>query len=363
MIAVSDLARAILGGSFTYYIQVQSWSRDGSQLLAADVPVSAGGEETDRSLTVPERVTLTVPKMANGINWTPTEDDSPLAAYNALKVNLGVGVGTDGIEWFPRGEFLIAEAEEDEETIEVTCVGLLTLIDEAKFVSPFQPTGTIVSTLRALVEPAVVVNVDAAPADRAVPAGAVNWDSDRLGAVGELLDAWPAVAMMNEQGFLEVTPDVVWTNADAVRSFTNARGGTVISAVGSSTRDGGFNVVVATGTAADGTEIRALAYRTSGPWAYGSGTANPLPVAFGYASPLMTTIPQCQAAANTVLNRKSRQSGQRTFTVTAVPDPTLQAGDPVLITNDYVTDLLCTVESMNLPYFPGQMTLKVVSVS
>lgn len=368
MITVSDTVRAVLDGSFTYRCQVQAWL--GDDLLADDVPVSAGGEDSDRSLTVPETVTFTVPTRAGGVDWTPTDDDSPLAANGqTLKVSLGVGKGPDGIEFFQRGEFLIqSTTDSGGGTLTVTCSGLLALIDEAKFVSPFQPTGTIVSTARDLLEPALTVNVDAAPADRNVPVSAVNWDSDRLGAFGELLDAWPAEAMTNELGYIEIVPATAPTLTDVVRTFTNGADGgeypTVITATATSTRDGGFNVVVATGTADDGGEVRGVAYVTSGPWAYASGPANPLPVPFGYSSPLLTTQAQCLAAARTVLARKMREAVLRRFTISAVPDPTLQLGDPVLISNDYVTDLLCTVESITLPYFAtGPMTVQVVTVS
>jgi hypothetical protein len=360
MIDVSDTVRSVLDGSYEYHIQVQSWL--GDQLLADDVPVSAGSEDSDRSLTVPERATFTVPKIVRGVDWTPAGDDSPLAANGpTLKVSLGVGKGPDGVEWFQRCELLISQTTEngDGTTLDVTAVGLLGLVDEAKFVAPFQPDGTIGSTVRALLEPAVTVDLGMAPTDRSVPTSAVNWDSDRLGALGDLLDAWPAVPRMNEGGYLEILPDTVPTAGDAVREFSSGTGGTVITAVGSSSRDGGFNVVVATGTSSDGSELRGLAYVSSGPWSYVGGAANPLPVPYSYSSPLLTTQAQCDDAAQTVLRRKMREAVLRRWTVTAVPDPTIQLGDPVL-----VDGVLCTVETISLPYFAtGPMTLGVVSVS
>lgn len=361
MIAVSDLARAIINsGNYVYHVRVSSWL--GDQLLADEVPIATGSEDCDRGLAVPERATFEVPKRVAGFDWTPTDDRSPLAAQGqTLKVSLGVGQGADGVEWFQRGEFLIQSAEEQDDSMLVTCVGLLALVDEAKFVSPFQPSGTIASTLRALIEPAVTADLDMAPPDRAVPTSAVNWDSDRLGAVHELLDAWPAEARMNELGYLEVVPDVVPTAA--LRSFTNGSGGTLVRASGSSARDGGFNLVVATGYAADGGEVRGLAYVRNGPWRYEGGPANPLPVPFGYASPLLTTNAQSEAAAATVLRRKMRAAVLRSFVVDAVPDPTIQLGDPVAITTEHVTGLLCTVEAFGLPYTPGSMRLKVVSTT
>jgi hypothetical protein len=338
-------------------VRASSWL--GDQLLADDVPIAAGQEDTDRGLSVPDRVTLTVPRVVDGYDWTPTTDEHPLAANGqTLKLSLGVGEG-DAVAWFQRGEFLIMSSAEDGDQVSVTCGGLLTLIDEAKFAAPFQPTGTIGGTLRKLLEPAVTVDLTDSPADRAVPVSAVNWDSDRLGAVLELLDAWPADIRMNHQGYAEVVPDVAPTTA--VRAFTNDPAtGTIVTAAGSSTRDGGFNIVVATGYAADGAEVRGIATVDSGPWAYGSGPANPLPVPFTYASPLLTTNGAAHNAAATILRRKMRQAVLRRFEITTTPDPTLEVGDAVAITTGDVDELLCTVESLVLPYAPAAMSIKVV---
>lgn len=360
MIGLSDAARAVVNsGQFVYYVRASAWL--GGAMLAGDVPVIGAAEEGDRSLSVPERVRLTVPLRAGGVGWSPDSDDHPLAANGqTLKISLGVGIGLDGVEWFQRGEFLIMSSVAGDEAVEVVCVGLLALIDEAKFVSPFQPSGTITNTVRKLLEPALTVNLDAAPADRSVPVASVNWDSDRIGALYELLDAWPADLRMHPQGYATIVPAT--TPTVAVRALTDQAGGTVVSASGSSTRDGGFNMVLATGYAADGGEVRGLAYVTEGPWAYG-GDASPLPVPFGYSSPLLTTVAQCQAAARTVLARKMREAVLREFTVTCPPDPTLQLGDAVSLTGAGVSGLLCTIESLDLPYTPEPMTLRVVSTS
>jgi len=360
MITVPDTARQVIdSGSFTYQVRASSWL--GDQLLADYVPVAGGQEDTDRSLAVPDRVTLTVPRVADGFDWTPTYDEHPLAANGqTLKISLGVGEG-DAVAWFQRGEFLIISSAEDGDQVSVTCGGLLTLIDEAKFAAPFQPTGTIGGTVRQLLEPAVTVDLTASPVDRAVPVSAVNWDSDRLGAVLELLDAWPADIRMNHQGYAEVVPDT--TPTAAVRAFTDDPAtGTIVTAAGSSSREGGFNIVVVTGYAADGAEVRGIATVDSGPWAYGRGPANPLPVPYTYASPLLTSNEACRNAAATILRRKMRQAVLRRFEIVCPPDPTLQVGDPVAVTTGDVDGLLCTVESLVLPYAPAAMSIKVVQV-
>ena len=364
MITVSDAARAVIdAGTMTYQVTATAWLSD--ILLADDIPVAEATEESDRSLNVPERVTLTIPRRDDaGNDWTPTSADSPLAANGqTLKITLGVGVGRGVAEWFQRGEFLISSSKvsDDGLSIAVTCVGLLYLVQEAGFVAPFQPSGTIAGTFRALISPALEADLNDAPTDRAVPAG-ITWD-DRIGALYSLLDAWPGVLRMNEGGWVEVHPDT--TPTVAVRSFTDGAGGTVVAVSGGSTRDGAFNVVVATGQAADGTEVRGLAWVDVGAWSYLDGVANPLPVPFGYASPLITTQTQAAAAAATVLRRKMRQAVLRRFTITAAPDPTLQTGDPVAVStaDGQLAGVLCTVEHLTLPYTPGPMTVDVVTVS
>jgi len=344
VIPLSGAAASVLTRSYTYHRRVESWL--GGQLLADNIPVDSGREETDRSLRVPERVTLTVPRRDRGMSWAPTSDDHPLAARGQrLRVQLGVGVGGGEVEWLQRGWFVIQESDAEGDDVSVTATGLMSLIDEARLVSPYQPTGTLLSTLRGLVEPALTVVVDASLTDRAVPAG-VNYDEDRLDAVMELLDAWGAEAWVTEDGYLyatAATPSTV-----PVLALTNQVGGTVIEATGSSSREGAWNVVVARGTGPDGNQVQGVAYDTTGPAAIG-GPFNPLPVPFFYSSPLVTTVAQATKAAQTVLARKKRSTSIE-FTVDMVPHPGVQAGDTVTVTTDEHAGLLCTVEALTLPY-------------
>ncbi len=348
MITLSAGALDVLTRSHKRYVAVESWR--GGQLLAADIPVTDVSEETDRTLRVPERVTLTVPRLDRGVSWSPIADDHPLAANGqTLRVKLGVGLGNAEVEWFQRGVFLIEDSAADGDTVNVTAVGLLALIDEARLVSPYQPTGTLAQTLRGLIEPALTVVVDATLVDRSVPAG-INYDEDRLAAVEELLDAWPADAHVDSAGYLRVVPPAQSTTP--VLDLTDGAGGTVITASGSSTREGAANVVVARGTAVDGGQVQGVAYDIGdGPKAHG-GPFNPLPVPFFFASPLLTTVDQCSAAALTVLNRLRRNAG-REFRVSMVPNPAVQAGDVVSVTTADYTGLACSVEALTLPYHAG----------
>lgn len=358
MIEVSDKCRSILNGrSFKYLVRAQSWLE--GRLLSDEVPISAASETSTRANNVPEYVTFTVPGKMRGFDWSPTTDDHPLSSNGQeLRVQLGIDLGPDGVEWIQRGVFRIQEAEDDGNgAVDVTATGLLAIVQESRFPTPYKPTGTMASTIRGLVEPGLSVAFTGL-VDRSVPAG-INYDQDRLTALNEVLDAWAAESVVTPDGYLLVFANS--TPTEPVLSLTHEVGGTIIKAVGSSTREDGYNVVIASGSKADGTEVVGRANVLTGPQRYG-GPWSPLPVTFEYSSPLLTTVAQCTAAATSIRNRKQRSVG-RQFVITCVPDPTIELGDPVAVTTEHVTDLLCTVEAMTLPYVPGEMVLTVREVS
>ncbi|MEQ4301597.1 DUF5047 domain-containing protein [Plantactinospora sp. B6F1] len=357
MIPLSDAAVSVLTRSYRIHLAVESWL--GDDLLADAVPVDTAGEETDRSLSVPERLSLTVPRLYRGESWSPTSITHPLAAQGQrLRVQLGIELAGGSVEWFQRGWFLVQETTTDGDSVTVEAVGLLALIEEARLVSPFQPSGTLAETLRALVEPALTVEIDDDLTDRSVPSN-INWDDDRLGAVLELLDAWPADGYVHPDGYYAIGPATPSTSP--VLELTDGAGGTVIEASGSSTREGAASVVVARGTAADGGQVQGLAYDYTSAHRI-TGAFNPLPVPFYYESPLLTNVDQCVAAAETILARRARETALE-FTVTMVPHPALQVGDVVALTAAGYTDLACTVEALSLPYTAdGEQTLTVRSL-
>ncbi|MFD7609725.1 DUF5047 domain-containing protein [Streptomyces sp. NPDC059828] len=354
MLDMSTAALAVVQRSHTMRVRVESW-RDG-ELLSDDVPVSDGSEERDRSLAVPERITLSVPRRDRGTDWSPIDPDHPLAAYGQqVRVSYGVDVG-GSYEWINRGWFVVTETATDDDTVSVQAEGLLTLIDEAKFAAPFQPSGTLQSTVQALVEPALTVEVDAALVDRSVPVG-MQWDDDRLGALHEVLDAWPAVPRVTEDGVLRIEP--LTDTGTAVLSLTDGTGGTVIKWQASSSRAGAATVVVARGEGSSGTQIQGVAYDTdfSSPLRSG-GPFSPLPVPYFFTSPLLATVAQCRAAAANTLERLRRGAGRR-LTVTLLPHPGLMTGDVVALTGAGLNATPCMIETLSLPYSPGEMRLTV----
>ncbi|MEU2924216.1 DUF5047 domain-containing protein [Streptomyces sp. NPDC007251] len=355
---MSTTALSVVQGSYTMAMRAESWL-DG-QLIADGIPIADGTESRDRSLAVPEQISLTIPRRAAGIDWDPGTDPAhPLAAYGQqLRIDYGVDVGGQ-FEWINRGWFLITESSSDGDTVSVSAQGLLTLIDEAKLISPFQPssTDTLGTIIRGLVEPAITVQIDGTLTDRSVPLG-LTWDTDRLGAVTEVLDAWGAEASVTADGYLYVAP--VTDVGAPVQVITDDRDtGTVVRWQGSTSRDGAFNVVVAQGEDGVGNVLQGVAYDDAGtsPFRY-SGPFSPFPVPYTYQSSLLTTVDQCRTAAAAQLKLLRRQAFRK-LNVTMVPHPGLVTGDFVSITGAGLTETLAVIESMSLPYSPGEMNLTV----
>lgn len=359
MLDISSAALDIVTRSFAMEMRASAWL--GDQLLADDIPIVSGTETRDRSLAVPERVTLTVPRRDRGVSWEPVRPSDPLAAYGQqLHIDYGVHLGGSDFEWIRRGTFLVTGSEPDDDTVQVTCEGLLSLISEARLAAPFQPSGTLGSTARALVEPALTVSVDPALTDRSVPVG-LSWDDDRMGALQEVLTAWPAAGRVTEDGLLLVEPVLDASPGAPVLDLTDGVDGTVMRWSGSSTRDGAYNCVVAQGEDSAGNQITGVAYDNdaSSPYWIGGGFS-PLPVPLFYASSLLTTVAQCRAAAQTRLTTLRRTASRR-LTVSCVPHPGLVTGDVVSVTSEAngLAGALASVEALELPYAPGPMSMSV----
>lgn len=361
---------ALKSTSFQRWARIESWY--GSTLVADEVPIISATEYQDSSLRVPERLTFSVPAKVEGYSWVPNADvKHPLAPYGQrVKVSLGIGTATGEIEWINRGWFLIYSAESNEQdTVDVECLGLLMLVDEAQLPSEFQPKAgmTLGGALRALIEPGLGVNLDAAPADRAALT-TITYSDNRLDSAQAILDAWPAEMRVTEDGYVAVTPEFKFSTVDPF-VLSDRVTGNLLKARTGVTRDGTFNAVVAKGQYPDtdatkaGQEIIQTARDTvsTSPFAVG-GEYSPYLVPYGYASPLMTTPAMVLKAANTTLARLRRKASQ-TVVAVCVPHPGVQIGDPVTVTSD---DLGLyarpgVIDALELPYLAdgGPMTLTI----
>lgn len=320
----------VLASSAEWIPRVSSWQ--GTELRAADIPVAGGSLRVSRDQQVPEILNLQVPEHADGFNWVPlTSTEHPLARYGQqLSVEIHVSDGYTQDPWVTRlGSFPIQDWNNDDEGIvSVTGFGVLQLAADDRLpeaTSP-EPDGTLASEFRRLMPAGVPVDIDETLVDRAAPRSFV-WDEDRLAALYEITDSWPARILADGEGGVRVLP-VISSRAEPVIMFSDGDEGTVVKAPRSDTRDKAYNAVVARGTGQgpDAPPIQAEAKVTEGPMSvdgpYGV-------VRRFYASPLITTRGEALAAARSILSAAVIPA--RSITVHCAPDPRVDIDDPVAV--------------------------------
>jgi hypothetical protein len=335
-----------MAGNLGRGVRVSSWL--GTTLLSASVPVVAGIFEESDSQQIPEKVTLTVPATDVGVSWDPKGDPRhPLADFGQRLFVITTVRTPRGATWeIPLGWFEIQswDLADDESTLAVTATGLLQVVAGDKLASPEQPRpgGTFASEFRRLMSGGIPVSIDPALTDRACPSS-FTWDEDRLGALYELADSWPARIVTNPDGTVQVTVPLGLVPSP-VLTLANGTGGVLMTAPRSSSRAGRYSAVVARSSAdtVTSTPIQGEYLTTTGP--YGIGTYGV--VRRRAASPMLATVPAAQAMARTIAEDSQRQA--RTITVTLPPDPRIQRGDPIGLAWDDLT-YEGWVQSVRLP--------------
>lgn len=331
----------VLNGSAGYACVVSSWR--GGRLLGLtrtdgtvvdSVPVAGGNVSATVSQTVPERLTLRVPRFADGVDWLPGSNTlHPLARFGQeLSVAIVIGSSVSRAEYETRiGRFLVTDWSYSDSSGEVTVTGagLLKRVEDDRLPSPLapRPDGTFVSEARRLLPLGMFAGFDPALNDRACPQS-MEWAEDRLGALYEIADAWPARLRTDPWGgvqFLPSLPDI----PTPVLSLRDGERGTVVGVDRDDTRSGGYNRVVARSSASGLESVQAVAERTTGPMAvngpYGAVTRF-------WSSPLITTTSQAHTAAASML--RSSLLPTRTIPVSCVPDPRIDLDDPVEVVRD-----------------------------
>jgi len=325
---------AVLANAAGWGVRVWSWL--GDQVLANDIPVAGGRWKASARTQVVESLSLRVPPGYDG-EWVPGDDKAhPLAAFGQdLVSTLLVTDATGATTWaMPLARSAIQSWDApDPGDVQVEAAGRLQAVSDARLLFPRspKPSATLVSELRALMVAGLPVEIDSALTDRGVPAG-FTWQDDRLGAIYDLLDAWPALLRTTTRGGILVTAALPDNFPGADLYWYDGEGGTVASAPRTDKRTGRPNSIVARGMADDGTPVQAEAHIDSGPMAVSGPYGLVREFTF---SPLLTTTAQCQAAADTTLARKSRPL--RTITVTAAPDPRVELYDTAAVTRNGVT--------------------------
>lgn len=301
-------------------------------LLAPTVPLSSGELVVDLGQQVPERLTIAV---GNDIEqtWHPGHDPRhPLATYGqALHATITMRDLLNGREYPTRlGRFGIQAWDYDDDSgrVDVEAVGLLQRVADDTFLVPESPRpgSTLASEFRRLTPGGIPVYIDPALDDRECPT-AFQWDNDRLKALYDIADAWPARLRTSPEGQIMLLPPLPAQPVPEV-TFTDGVDGTLVSAPHADARDGVYNSVVCrvTSTDPDAPLLQYEAAVLDGPLA----ATGPYGVVRRYfTSPLVTTWEAAVSAAHKILADSVRRAS--VITCEVVPDPRIDLDVPAAV--------------------------------
>lgn len=344
------------GSGIKRRVRVSSWL--GTSMLAESVPVSTVVLDDDGG-DVPETLKLTVPARRAGRSWVPGEDPThPLARFGQRLAVTAVTISPRGREFeTPIGWFQIQSWSHDGGVVTVTAHGLLQVVADDKLPAATQPASgaTFMSEARRLMTAGVPVAIDSALADRACPSS-FDWTEDRLAALIDLADAWPARIAATADGvvrFLSPLGDTV----TPVLQLVDGEGGVIIGAPRDDSRSGVYTACVASSSqdSSRSAPVSAEYVTTVGPYAVGTYGV----VRRRYASPLLGTEAACLAAARTLVEDSQRQG--RVQSISLPPDVRVERGDGVRFRWDGVwhTGWVLTVKSLALTLSGTPMVLEV----
>lgn len=328
---VSDRFLSTLRGSHTATFQARvltNW-QTGVDPDGVEIPVLSG--DVQMSATASIRSTLDLTTLAD---W-PTRADSLLAPYgNEIWVARGVAYGNGVTEWVSLGYHRIHAIEQDDAPrgpIRILAYDRMAGIIDARLLSPrsWQPTATygqVVDELVREVYPWATIDWDDSTSARTLGRQMVA-EEDRYAVLNDLITSVGKIWYWDHRGVLVIrsVPDP----AQPVWTISHGEDGVLVSMSRRLSREGVYNAVVATSSAADTLEpVRAVAYDNN-PLSptYWHGPFGKVPRF--YSSPLITTRAQAADAARSMLQRSlgapySVDWGQ-------VPNPALEPGDPIRV--------------------------------
>lgn len=328
-------SRIVSGGSYTPVADFTSVR--GAVTLAEGLDVSEWSESaTSDNRKVTSRLSLTVADPRADIADGP---DAPLGwmgqriiasagfAHRGRELRVPMGQwriddpGTEPARWAEYGTMLVQRGT----VASPTGADLLSLLeDDLPWLTGPRAGGTVWSEVVRLVEDRIPIADTWAGLEplTSVPASVV-YEQDRLTAICDLLATIGAVAWVNRAGALEPRPavpiEVAWDVPATAVVRPLMMGG----------REGLFNRVIVTGSDDDGTEMRAVASETEGPFSvtgsFGVSTKT-------YSNPLAKTQGALDATARTYLRQGIEGRAVRWLIDLAVPNYALDPLDLVRVT-------------------------------
>jgi hypothetical protein len=356
--APSDRFLPTLRESHVPYTQVQMLRTDG---VVVDLAHTGGSVTVDRGSAVRRTCTVTVPDVSL-LPMTPTDQ---LAVYGArLRITRGIIYGDGSIEAVPLGLFRIDKISGDPALGPVTIEGsgLEAVVADDKFTAPYSTRGgtaavtAITGLIQASIPGAVVTN-------RATDAtiGTMTWDvqGDRWAAVQECATAIGAEVYADADGQFVIAelPDIL--TAPVAWDVDAGATGVLISANRAFSRDGMYNMVVASGENSEDNipPVSGTASDTD-PMSptYVGGPFGRVPRFYSSATLINSAL--AQGAANKLLRDSVKPNA--TVSLTSLPNPCLEPGDVLRVTYEDGRRELQQVESFTISLGLDSITIETI---
>lgn len=351
MFPLSTAVSNAIRGSHTISVRATAHSAHGGQV--PDLPVTSGVVTIDsRSQT---RRTATV-GFALDTLW-PTDAFSILSPIGSeLELEYGV-VLADRTEWIPLLYGPIVDTSrtrpsDNTSAIEVQVADRSLKVAEARFDQPTQTIAgatTVAEITRLITDvlPSVSV-VDKTGSTKVAPQ--LDMERERWAdGVEKLADSISAEVFADASGNFVIRAEPLMSDP-VVWVVTAGDGGILITEADQYSRDLVYNRVVASGQRVDGTPpVYAVSSDNSVDSATYIGGPFGIKTRF-YASPLMTTIPQCQSAADSLLARVTGRHLNVSFDT--ICNPALEAGDVIQLVIDDRSEIHI-IDQVTIPLTPG----------
>jgi hypothetical protein len=345
LLPVSATFAAAVRSSHRIVIRGDVWY--GGQMTIGDVPITGGTITIDDDADIRSTGTVTVADATGA--WVPVvgQEATRITPWgHELQIRYGVVLPSGGTEYVSLGWFRIQTVKTDERwridptgawvsggaELELELVDRMGTVDDSRFLTISQPGAgaKCLAEIRRLCAGLVPIAAWPVITDPNVPPDVI-YDDNRMSAVKSLAGVAGVKVFMDRGGNLAIRQLATVTGGDI--TFTGAIDGGLISIAEEYGRDGIYNAVVARGEQdTDAAPVQGIAYDTdpTSPTRW-DGPMRRVP-AF-YASPMLTTVAQAQAAATTRLNTYLK-GRQQDITVELVPNPAM---DPGLTTVTVVT--------------------------
>lgn len=302
-----------------------------------NLPVSGGSVVVDAGDQVRRTATVSI---ADPALW-PADPLDVLSPWGAeLQLDYGIVIPGRATWWVPLIRGVVADADRSRPVTSGDGAVMLKLSDrsiriaEDRFDAPVQTVSgaTVVGEITRLIQqtlPTATV-VDYTGSTQVAPVMEIERERWADG-IEKLADSIGAEVFCDPVGTFVIRPQPKLTDA-VVWDISSGRRGILVAKRDRRSREKVYNRVVADGVRTDGTPpVRSVVSDTDplSPTRYGGP--------FGkkprhYASPLLTTVGQCTAAATSILER-SKGAGA-TVTLEAIVNPALDSGDVIRVTDD-----------------------------